>query len=120
MALVLVNYIEDKSTNTFTLLPRTCVLATEKVAILNTEIVIKTPLIVPIKGRMTVVDKDAYEAIHKQFCLKVNKDGTLTEDPTGMKVWLPKDTNVSDLRIVDGELVKIEPETVKPKPKKES
>ena len=58
MARVLVNYIYNKAKDEFKILSQDCVFADQGIAVLDTEDEIKTPLVVPIRGAMTVVDKD--------------------------------------------------------------
>ena len=95
-----------------------------KVAVLETEASIDIPLVVPIQGVMTVVDRLDYESVHKKFHLVADKEGKISEDPRGTEVWLPKDTDISKLRFVNGQLIMIqeEPKEEKPKtkPKKET
>lgn len=110
MAKILVNYIYNKATDEYKLCNTDCVFADMKVAILETEDEIKNPLVVPIQNRMTVVDRDLYEQTNKRFCLVADSDGNVYEDQKGINVWLPKNTDVTKLRLVNGQLVMVEEE----------
>lgn len=105
MAKILVNYIYNRSKNTYELLNKKHVLADVDFAILETEQNIKTPLVVAIEGKPTVVDKDEYSKNNKEFKLKVVDENVVVEATDGVAVWLPKDTDVSRLRIINGQLV---------------
>lgn len=132
MARILVNYIYSKEKDEFKILQQDCVFFDQKVAVLETEEDIKRPLVVPIRGTFTVVDWDRYAVDHKRFYLLADDKGNITEGPNGTEVWLPKDTDVSKLRLVNGQLVMVEEEPkeekkeqakkeqIKPKSKKES
>lgn len=124
MARILVNYIYNKEKDEFKVLPPDCVFADQKVAVLETEDSIKRPLVVPINGVLTVVDRERYEQINRKFRLAADKDGKVKEDPHGVEVWLPRDTDVSKLKVVNGQLVKVDDDQEKPqkeeKPKKEN
>ena len=111
MAKILVNYVYNKEKDEF-IIQRDApyVFADMKVAILETEASIKIPLVVPIQGAMTVVDKTSYEQVNKKFCLIADDKGNVLEDPRGTEIWLPKNTDLSKLKVVDGRLVLVEPE----------
>ena len=124
MARVLVNFIYNKAKDEYKVLDQGCVYADQKVAVLETEELINEPLVVPINGAMTVVDRTRYELTNKKFHLAADKDGNISENPNGAEVWLPKDTDVSKLKVINGQLVKVEepqeePKLKKPKEKKE-
>lgn len=126
MPKILVNYIYNKSKDEYELLDnQKYVLADMPIAVMETLDEITTPLVVPIKGVNTVVDRKAYESVHKLFRLAADEKGIVTEAPTGAPVWLPKDTDVSKLRYINNRLVLIDPdeqenisETKDTKPKK--
>lgn len=118
MARILVNWIYNKSKDEYKILEPDCVYADQKVAVLETEEKIDRPLVVPIRNNMTVVDRDRYEAIHKKFYLLADEKGNVFEDASGKEVWLPKDTDISKLRIINGQLVMI-PDEEKLEQKKE-
>lgn len=121
MARILVNFIYNKAKDEFKVLDGDCVYADQKIAVLETEDSINRPLVVPIKGIMTVVDRDRFEQIHRRFYLVADEQGNVREDPNGAEIWLPKDTDVSKLRYVNNQLVmfadeeKAEPEQEKEK-----
>lgn len=114
MARILVNYIYNKAKDEFKILEGDCVYADQKVAILETEEIINKPLVVPIRGVATVVDREKYEQVNKKFYLVANDKGEVSENPNGAEIWLPKDTDVSKLKYVNGQLVLVQDE-----PKKE-
>lgn len=118
MARILVNYIYNKAKDEFKVLDSDCVYADQKVAVLETEAIINKPLVVPIQNVLTVVDREEYEKVNKKFHLVADKEGKVSEHPNGAEVWLPKDTDVSKLRLVKGQLVLVEDEP-KQEPKKE-
>ena len=128
MARILVNYIYNKAKDEFKILEPDCVYADQKVAVLETEEQINKPLVVPIQGNMTVVDRERYEINHKKFYLSPVPDGKgeVKEDPNGNEVWLPRDTDISKLRVFNGQLVMVEAKKeepqkqVKPKANKEN
>ena len=126
MARVLVNFIYNKAKDEYKVLDQGCVYADQKVAVLETEELINEPLVVPINGAMTVVDRKRYETLHKKFHLVADKDGNISENENGAEIWLPKDTDISKLRFINNQLVKVEdepqqeePKLKKPKEKKE-
>lgn len=118
MARILVNYIYSRSKDEYKILDPECVYADQPYADLETEENIERPLVVPIKGRPTVVDRDKYESIHRIFSLIADEEGNVREDPNGTKIWLPKDTNVDRLKLINGQLVMI-PEEAEPQPEPE-
>lgn len=120
MARILVNYIYNKAKDEYKILEQDCVYADQKVAVLETEEEIKRPLVVPIRGVFTVVDRDRYEAVNKKFYLFADKEGNVMEGPNGAEIWLPKDTDVSKLRFINGQLVMIADEPEKEQEQKET
>lgn len=120
MAKILVNYIYDKANDRYEINKGGYVFADMKVAVLETEEEIGRPLVVPINNILTVVDRDKYEIIHKRFRLVADENGIVTENPNGTEVWLPKDTDVSKLRFINGQLVMIQEEPKKEQEQKET
>lgn len=118
MAKILVNFIYNKAKDEYKVLEPDCVYAEQKVAVLETEDDIKTPLVVPINNVLTVVDRERYEAIHKKFHLIADEKGNVSEHPNGAEVWLPKDTDIKKLKVIKGQLVKVEEPKEEEKPKK--
>ena len=113
MARVLVNYIYHKDTDTYEILRGSYVFADVSVAVLDTDLEIKNPLVVNIKGNPTIVERSVYESANKKFKLEVNDKGKVFESEKGQEVWLPKDTDISKLRIVNGQLVLVDNEKKK-------
>lgn len=118
MARILVNYIYNKAKDEFKLLENDFVYADQKIAILETEEEIKKPLIVQIRNEMVVVDREKYELTNKKFHLAVDKDGKVFENENGFDIWLPKETDISKLRVINNKLVMVEEEQKKTQPKK--
>ena len=121
MARILVNYIYNKLNDEYEISKGNYVFADQRVAVMETEEPIKRPLVVPINNQLTVVDRDRYEQVNKRFYLVADKDGNVSEDVGGAEVWLPKNTDISKLKVRDGQLVLVqeEPKTEE-KPKKKT
>lgn len=119
MARILVNFIYNKQKDEFKVLEPDCVYADQKVAVLETEDIINKPLIVPVRNVLTVVDRESYEKVHKKFYLIADDKGNVIEHPNGAEIWLPKDTDVSKLRFINNQLVKVEDEPKPEEPKQE-
>lgn len=113
MARILVNYIYNKEKDEFKILGNDCVFADQGIAVLETEEIINKPLVVPIRGAMTVVDKDKYEQYNRKFYLVANEKGEVKEEPNGTPVYLAKDTDISKLKVVNGQLVLVQDEEPK-------
>lgn len=108
-----VNYSYDAITNKFQLFNvGGKVIATEKFAIIDSEMRIKEPLIVPTDNVFDiVVDKETYEKDHRVFNLKMHDDGTFeetTEQEADVRRWFTKDTDVSKLRLINGKILMVE------------
>ena len=111
MAKILVNYIHNKAKGEYEILiDSKYVFADMPVAILETESDINVPLVVPIQGAMTVVDKARYELTNKKFKLVSDENGNVFENENGVEIWLPKDTDVTKLRYINNQLVLIDDE----------
>lgn len=110
MAKILVNYIYDKRNDKYEILDNKYVFADLKIAVMDTELNIETPLVVPIQGASVIVDRKAYEKVNKLYYLKAKKDGKLCEDGSGFPIWLPKETDISKLRLQNGQVVMVEDE----------
>lgn len=105
MSKILINYNYNKAKDQYILLDSGVVFADLPVAVMDSEVIIKEPLIVPINGTNTVVEKAAYTSVNKKFRLALDKDGKVVESPEGSEIWLPKDTDVSRLEYVNGQLL---------------
>lgn len=111
MAKILVNYIYNKKKDEYKLMDESMVFAEMPIAVMDTDEVINEPLIVLKDGVMTVTDRKTYEINHKKFKLTANEFGKVVEDPNGvLEAWLPKDTDVSKLRLINNTLVLVENE----------
>lgn len=108
MPKILVNYKHNAKTDKYTLLQNDVVFADLPIAVMEMAAEYDDILVVPINKVNTVVDKEEYLKVNKLFKLSVDPDGTIKEDPNGVAVYLPKDTNVSKLKIVNGQLALIE------------
>lgn len=101
---ILVNYNYDRSEDKYEILKGKYVLADLKTAILDTEMEINEPLVVPIRGIATVVDRASYEAVNRIFKLATDDKGNVVEHEKGQPIWLPKDTDLSKLCVINGQL----------------
>lgn len=111
MAKILVNYIYNKNKDEYKLMDESMVFAEMPLAVMDTDEVINEPLVVLKDGVMTVTDRKIYEIDHKKFKLTANEFGKVVEDPNGvLEAWLPKDTDVSKLRLINNTLVLVENE----------
>lgn len=119
MARVLRNWFYDRKKDEYRVSEQDVVYADQKVAILETEEEIGRPLVLLINNETVIIDRDSYEVNHKKFCLTQNEYGKAVESPNGDEYWLPKDTDVSKLRFINGQLVMVDDEP-KEKPKKET
>ena len=118
MAKILVNFIYNKTTDKYEIPKLPYVFKDMGVAVLETEDDIKTPLVVPINNVLTVVDRERYEAIHKKFHLIADEKGNVSEHPNGAEFWLPKNTDISKLKVIKGQLVMVEEPVKEEKQKK--
>lgn len=116
MARILVNYTYNKTKDEFKIIESDTVYADMKVAVLETEDDIRIPLVVPVQNMMTVVDKERYEQVNKKFYLVADEKGIVSENPQGAEIWLPKDTDISKLRFINGRLVMVQDEEPAEKP----
>ena len=107
MPKILINYKYNKKTDTYTLCKNDVVYADLPIAEIDMYDDIEEPLVVPIKNKMTVVEKSEYTKINKQFVIAVDKEGNIIEDQNGVAVWLPIDTDLSKLRFINGQLVMV-------------
>ena len=118
MAKILVNYIHNKSKDEYEILNDSkYVFADMPIAAFNTEDDIVIPLVVPIQGIMTVVDRRRYELSNKKFKLIADENGIVSEHENGVEIWLPKNTDISKLRYINNQLVMVEAEQPKEKKK---
>lgn len=107
MPKILINYKYNKKTDTYTLCKNDVVYADLPIAEIDMYDDIEEPLVVPIKNKMTVVEKSEYTKHNKQFVIAVDKEGNIIEDQNGVAVWLPIDTDLSKLRFINGQLVMV-------------
>jgi len=123
MAKILVNYMYNASTDRYSIMQTDgLVLATEKVSILDTEENVREPLVVLINGNPCIFDRESYESVNKKFSFIVKEDGHLEEVKEGkynFQQWLPKDTDVSKLILLNGQLLMVEEEEKKKEPEQE-
>ena len=103
------NFFYEANTDRYHIMNNPYVLATEPVAILDTNIKVEEPLVVEDDfGLCHIFDRKSYEETHRRFFLRVNEDGTLVEAKPGEKFhffkWHTKETDVSKLRF-DGKRI---------------
>lgn len=108
MPKILVNYIYNKKTDKYSLLDNDVVFADMPIAVMEMGVEYDEVLIVPVNNQATVVEKEEYLQKNRQFKLVVNEDGSIVENENGTPIYLPKDTDVSKLRFINGQLVLID------------
>lgn len=107
MPKICVNFKKNKD-NSYKLYTDTgLVYADMPIAIMEMDAEYINPIVVMLDNIPTVVEKEEYEKTNKLFKLKIKEDSTLEEDVNGFEIYLPKDTQVKDLRFIDGQIVKI-------------
>ena len=107
------NYFYDANSDSFQILNTPYVLATEPVAIIDTEVKVKIPLVIPTNIGNIVVDRETYEKTHKRFYFNIKEDMSVEEIKEGnfqIMKWLPKDTDISKLRFINGDICLVEKE----------
>lgn len=105
MPKILVNYKHNKKTDTYSLYDNDVVFADLPIAVMDMSAEYDDILVVPINKVMTVVDKEEYLKVHKQFKLVADENGIIREDQNGVSIYLPKDTDITKLRFLNGQLV---------------
>lgn len=110
MPQILVNYKYNKKNDTYSLLNNNVVYADMPIAVMELGVEYNDILIVPINKKATVVEKEEYLSKNEKFLLIANEDGSVEEHEEGTAIWLPKDTDISKLRIINGQIVLIEME----------
>jgi hypothetical protein len=116
MPKILLNFKVSKKTGQITLKYDEPVFADLPICVADYDVEYTTPVVVNIPNQIPVVmEKEHYDALvnkatlkehEKLFVFKLNDDGTLVEDPEGdIKRVLPKDTDISKLKFVNGEVV---------------
>lgn len=106
MPKIIVNYITK---NDKTKVHKSPVWADLPIALCNLYDEFKDPLVVPTGGAIPlIVEKEEYLKTRRKFCLDINEDGTLKEVPeqaAKFVFYYPKNTDVSKLRYINGEIV---------------
>ena len=105
MPKILVNFKRNKD-GSFKILDESVVFADMPIAIKEFDEEFETPIGVNLEGKATVVEKSVYEEKNKLFKLKINEDNSITEDENGFEIYLPKDTNISELMYLNGQIVR--------------
>lgn len=116
MPKILLNFKVSKKTGQITLKYDEPVFADLPICVADYDVEYTAPVIVNIPDQIPIVmEKEHYNALvtnaslkehEKMFVFKLNDDGTLVEDPEGdIKRVLPKDTDISKLKFVNGEVV---------------
>ena len=108
MTKILVNYVYNKNNDTYSLVNSDFVFVDLPIAVMDINADYKSILVVPINGQNTVVDKDEYLSKNKLFKLVADKDGNIREDQNGVPTYLPKDTDLTKLMYINGQLVLVE------------
>lgn len=111
MPKILVNYKYNKKTDTYSLLEGDVVFADMPVAVMDMGAEYESILVVPMNNVNTIVDKEEYLKHNKLFKLSVtDSEGTVAEDPNGTPIYLPKETDISKLKFINGQLVLVDEE----------
>ena len=117
---ILKNYFYDANSDRYQILNTPYVLATEPFVIVDTNIKVEEPLIIPTIYGDTLVDRVSYEKVNKKFFFNVKDDLSVEEVKEGtyqLMKWLPKDTDVSKLKFINGDIVLVE--NTQPKEKRD-
>ena len=117
MARIYVNFKYDEETDSYSYEKYgNYVFADQPVAVLNLGDIIDTPLVVPMKGILTIVDRKKYEKFNRLFRydVKDEKSGEIVENSANGRFaqWIPKNTDTSRLRQINGQLALMEEEPV--------
>lgn len=114
MPKILVNYKYNKKNDTYSILEGEVVFADMPVAVMDMGAEYESILVVPMDNVNTVVDKEEYLKVNKLFKLSVaDSEGTVVEDPNGAPIYLPKETDISKLKFINGQLVFVDEEEIK-------
>jgi hypothetical protein len=108
MPKILVNYTYNKKKDTYSLIDNGVVFVDMPIAVMELGAQYDEILIVPINQQNTVVDKEEYLNANKRFKLAVDEEGNVKEDDNGAFVWLPKNTDVSKLKVINNQLILVE------------
>jgi len=108
MPKIYVNFKHNKKDDSYKILNYGHVFVDMPIAVMDLDVDIEEPLVVPIRNVLTVVEKSEYLKVHKKFLLKFDNNGKVYESPDGYPVYLPKDTDVSKLQYIDGQLVMVD------------
>ena len=108
MTKILVNYVYNKNNDIYSLVNSDFVFVDLPIAVMDINASYRSILVVPINGQNTVVDKDEYLSKNKLFKLVADKDGNIREDQNGVPTYLPKDTDLTKLMYINGQLVLVE------------
>lgn len=108
MPKILVNFKYNKKKNEYSLFDTDVVYADMPIALMELGAEYEEVLIVPIGGQATVVEKSEFLARNKQFFLVADGEMILEDKERGTPVWLPKDTDITELRYINGQILKVE------------
>lgn len=108
MPKILVNYKYNKKKDEYSLFESDVVYADMPLALMELGAEYDEILIVPINNQATVVDKVEFLSRNKQFHLVADGERILEDKEKGTPIWLPKDTNLEELRYINGQILKVE------------
>lgn len=111
MPKILVNFKYNKKKDEYSLFDTDVVYADMPIALMELGAEYEEVLIVPINGQATVVEKGEFLARNKQFHLVADGEMIVEDKERGTPVWLPKDTNLTELRYINGQILKVENKT---------
>lgn len=108
MPRIYINYKYNKRKDKFTLLDPSKVFVDLPVAELDLSMDIDLDndeiLVVPIDNKAVVVLKEEYLSVHKLVKIKIDGENVI-EDPDGTPMYFPKDTDISKLKYIQGNIV---------------
>lgn len=110
MPKIYVNYIYNKKKDTYKLCPTDVVYVDAPTAVMEKNEEYDEVLVVPVKGVPTVVDKETFLEFHKAFYLSANGENIVEDEEHGIKMYLPKDTDISKLRYINNQIVLLDGE----------
>lgn len=107
MPKILVNYNYNKKEDKYTLSNYDVVFADMPLAIMDMGAEYEDILVVPVDNVKMVVDKKEFLKTNKAFYLVADGEVVREDKKNGTLIYLPRDTDISELRYINGQLVKV-------------
>lgn len=107
MPKILVNFVYNKEKDSFTILDEKCVYADMPYAIKEQFNTYTENYVVPINGKLYVVDKHEFFKKNKLYKFNVTEGNKLVESDNGkIKAFLPRNGfNINDLVYINGQIL---------------